>query len=100
MVKIAEPYIAIFEMKDGYLTYMSEGYELKDLGGTIPNVGDLMVDPGVLDGADRREASSHTVREVVARYIKPQISDVVGARIALVVKSRRGKEEEANLLFA
>ena len=69
-------------------------FNLKELADTVPAVGDLIVDPGVLQGRDRRDPSNRTILEVVARYFLPGAhqNDVY---VAVVVKERVALERES-----
>ncbi|WP_146215664.1 hypothetical protein [Hoeflea marina] len=95
---MSEPYIVIYHETERGFEYDREGYDLPELAGTIPVIGDYIVNPGVARGADRMLAENHTVYEVVRRYFKPRTSPNYGARVVLVVKARSGAEEEADLL--
>lgn len=98
MTGFDKPYVVIFEDLGRGLEYIREGYTIEELGGTIPNVGDCILYPGVPKGADRDDAAAYTVYEVVRRYFQPQISEKYGARIHLAVKSRTGREDELEIL--
>lgn len=99
MVDCDKPYVVIYSETERGFEYSREGYDLPELGGTIPAIGDRIVYPGIPVGADRAIATNHTVYEVTQRYFKPQISERYGARIVLVVQSRLGTEEEADILY-
>ena len=73
-------------------------YDLTSLGGVIPAVGDLVVDPGVSQGKDRSAPENRAVYEVEARYFLPQTTDSGYVRIGLLVKRRQGRQEEINIL--
>lgn len=63
-------------------------------GGSVPAVGDLIVDPHVAKGADRHDPRVRDLHEVVARYIIP--GEV--AHIHLVIETRRGTHREREIL--
>jgi hypothetical protein len=71
-------------------------YDLAELGGTVPVVGDLIVDAGVLQGRDRSDPTNHTVCEVATRYFLPSAAETV--YVAVVVRERPGREEERQIL--
>jgi hypothetical protein len=90
--------IALFiEQRDGYYEKFDD-YDLEALGGEVPAVGDLIVDPGVLQGRDRSDPGSRSVHEVAARYFLPRTTDSDYVFIALLVKERQGRREEINIL--
>jgi len=82
----------VFERLDG------QEYELSELGGQLPDVGDLIVDPGVLEGQDRRNPENRSVYEVKARYFQPRVSGNVF--ITMLVEERRGRRGEEEILGA
>lgn len=97
------PYIRLFERKVGELVDLEEDFSTEQLGGQIPNVGDIIVSPWMSNvEASRNEPTSRTFWEIVQRYINPGSSDKDGAwrdtRIALVVSERTGKAGEGSIL--
>ena len=64
-------------------------FDDSELAYTVPVVGDLIVDPGVLDGLDRRVAQNRQVFEVLDRYFLPSPSRNP-IYFALVVSMRPG----------
>lgn len=99
MIEMNDPYVVVFEeTKDGY-EYRREGHTLQELGGTIPVVGDLLIDPGTLLNADLSDPAAYTLAEVTKRYFVPQTDPKYGARIYLVVRERKGLPEEMGLLY-
>lgn len=80
-------------------TYQGESdmhYPLEDFG-IAPNIGDLIVDPGVPQGRDRTQPANRSVYEVKKRYFLP--SDGKNpAFINLIVSERKGRKPEANIL--
>jgi hypothetical protein len=86
-----------FKGRDG--TYEKvDDYDLEDLGGTVPMIGDLIVDPGVVQGRDRTDPANRDVHEVTARYFYPRTTDSASVLVGLLVTTRQGREEEINLL--
>lgn len=89
--------IGLFMQRNGYHEKFDD-YDLEALGGTVPTVGDLIVDPGVLQGRDRSEPTNRTVYEVAARYFHPRTTDSEYVLISLLVKERQGREDERSIL--
>ncbi|MBD8651494.1 hypothetical protein IFT66_10430 [Rhizobium sp. CFBP 13726] len=98
MTGFSKPYVVFFEDLGRGPEYIREGYLPEELGGTIPNVGDFVLYPGVPQHADRGDAAAYTVYEVLKRYFQPQSSEKYGARIHLVVQSRPGRQDEIEIL--
>jgi hypothetical protein len=98
MSDLSKPYVLIFEETPDGAEYEREGYTIEELG-SVPNVGDLIHGEGIRQGDDDTSASSYTVKEVIRRYFRPQVSDNYGARIVLVVRSRQGRDEEMSILY-
>lgn len=63
-----------------------------ELSGVIPAIGDIIVNPGVPVGKDRRRPQNREFWEVVRRYLSPQEDSRYAA--SLVVKSRAGRDDE------
>ena len=91
--------VRLYDTVGGALTDLEEEFSVNDdLGGTLPMPGDLIVDPGVPTGADRREPTDRTVYEVKARYFRPDKKPRDGIQyVVLVVGIRPGDEEERDL---
>ncbi len=88
--------IRLHTVAQGQIVDLVEEYDVDELGGTIPVVGDLMVSPGVVAGLDRRKPENRTIHEVVSRYFLPGAhSD--SRYIAIVVKERPALESESNI---
>ncbi|MYE22957.1 MAG: hypothetical protein F4Y01_03280 [Gammaproteobacteria bacterium] len=85
---------------DGTYVDMREDYELPDFGGVMPCVGDLIVEPGVAGGLDRRDLENRTVLDVVARYFYPRTDpkDEWGYIGVLVVRERPAKRHEEEIV--
>jgi hypothetical protein len=60
MEKLTDPYVVIYHETDRGLEYNREGYSLPELAGTVPAIGDFIVDPGIPVGTDRAVAANHT----------------------------------------
>jgi hypothetical protein len=92
---MSETYIRLFIVSGDALDPQPEDYTPAELGGIVPGVGDVIVDPGVAQGL-ARDPGNRTVFEVQRRYIQPDNSH--GARICLVVLERRGRPDEIEVL--
>ena len=64
----------------------------------VPGPDDLIVDPGVLRGEDRRRSGNRTVLKGVDRYLQPQRSDDGRVLITLLLCSRSGREVGTDIL--
>jgi hypothetical protein len=74
------------EWRDG-----EQDYSLKDFAGFLPDVGDMILEPGVLDGLDRNDPKNRRLLTVVQRVFNPRdMSDYV----VLVVESRAPTDRE------
>lgn len=68
-----------------------QDYSLEDFAGFLPDVGDMILEPGVLDGLDRNDPNNRKLLTVVQRVFNPRdMSDYV----VLVVESRAPAERE------
>ncbi|MGR0185500.1 hypothetical protein [Azospirillum aestuarii] len=85
-----------FDEGDRY-EYARQSYEIEDIG-IVPAVGDMIVDPGVMQGLDRGEPDNRTVYEVKSRYFLPAGADGSPPKISLVVKKRKGQDKEIDVL--
>lgn len=88
---------------DGHLEDMQNEIDGDEIGGVLPNVGDLIVEPGVPEGLSRIEPQNRTVYEVESRYFLPGHSirnrpSGAATYVALVVKQRTGLESERDLV--
>ena len=79
---------------DGMIVSIGDGYYLEDFGGVLPGVGDLIVDPGVVEGRDRREPSNRQIMEVEKRYFQPRTDRDEFIWAHLVVRIRQAEEHE------
>jgi hypothetical protein len=94
-----EPKILIYrflERYDGTSPEPIDSYDPRQLGGHVPAVGDLIIDPSVPEGWDRGNPEARRIYEVTARYFWPA-TDVGDVRIALVVRARQGRREEISI---
>ena len=77
---------------------LKEDYPLEEFCGTVPAVGDLILDPGVRPEQDRRDYRNRQLYEVVARYFLPHAHGD-SSYVALVVKSRPAQKTEAEIVI-
>lgn len=84
--------------ENGELEDLRNEFDLGDFGGTIPVVGDSILDPGVITGSPRFKHDNRTIYEVKERYFLPgKGSSLNIVWIALVVEERCGLREETTL---
>lgn len=105
-----EARIRVYVDEDGKLVDQKYDIDIDgELGGMVPNVGDMIVYPGVLMGEDRHDPENRTVYEVTQRYFllgnrafKTEERDIEEnpAWLVLVVKARKGKAGERDLFYA
>ena len=85
----------LYRNQDGNIDDMKEEYDLADFGGIFPAVGDRIVDPGVVQGRDRREPENRTIWTVEERYFQPRTDpDAEYFYMYLVVSMRSADESE------
>ncbi|MFC5358109.1 hypothetical protein [Azospirillum himalayense] len=89
--------IGIFVDEGDRYEYARKSYEIKDIG-VVPAVGDIIVEPGVMQGLNREEPTNRLVYEVQSRYFLPAEADGSPPKICLVVKERKGRDKEINVL--
>ena len=70
-------------------------FDLWEAQGVLPDIGDLIVDPGVPAGRARDIPANRTVYKVVERYFWLNDPD----RVALIVEERPGQDHEAGILW-
>jgi len=76
---------------DGSTVDGQEDYDLSSFGGFLPAIGDLIVNPGVPQGLDRRDPQNREIWTVVGRVFNPRdLEDYV----ALIVEERPPHENE------
>lgn len=74
-----------FRATDGTLVDSQQEFGVESFAGVIPAIGDMIVDPGVLQGLNRHEPTNRRVWDVVGRVFNPRdMADY----IALVVEER------------
>lgn len=73
-------------------------FDLSDFCNTVPSIGDLIVEPGVLSGLNLHKYQNRTVYEVVHRYFLPEVHDDDLTYVVLVVKDRLGQQYETNIV--
>lgn len=80
---------------DGEIVDTQSDFGLPDFGGVLPSVGDTILDPGVVQGRDRRDPFNRGIWTVVDRMFNPRdLKDY----IALIVEVRGPKPGEHSLL--
>lgn len=84
-----------FQKPDGTIEDAQDDYELSYFGGVVPAAGDLMLDPGVLQGLSRTDPANRRMWEVVKRVFNPRDNEDY---IALIVSERQPLPEELSLL--
>ena len=82
---------------DGEWKENFEDFSLEDMG-SIPNVGDTIVSPWVLQGRNRLDPADRTFFEVKRRYFLPTDLEDGTPRIALEVLERKGTPDEVVIL--
>jgi predicted sugar kinase len=91
---MSEAFVHLF-YDDGHGCLRDAGAEpLSSYGGTVPALGDFIVEKGVEKGLDRGEVRYRTIHKVVARYFIPGET----AHIHLVIESRRGTHREREVV--
>jgi len=74
-----------FREPDGTLEDSQQEFGIESFAGVIPAIGDMIVDPGVLQGLNRHDPKNRRVWDVVGRVFNPRdMADYV----ALVVEER------------
>lgn len=74
-------------------------YDFFHLANTVPVIGDLIVDPGVVKGLDRNNPANRTIYEVVARYFLPHAHGDDLSYAAIIVKPRPATDKEASITW-
>ncbi len=84
-----------FRQADGTLEDSQQEFGVESFAGVIPAIGDMIVDPGVLEGLNRHEQTNRRVWDVVARVFSPRdMADYV----ALVVEDRVPNPHEYSVI--
>ena len=91
--------IRLYRCVGNVLEDTTEQFNLSQLAGTVPAVGDLIVDPGCLEGKDRENPVNRTIYEVISRYFLPgkHDEDSEDSSVAIVVKERTASTTEASI---
>lgn len=94
---MSETYIRIYRRTAaGDIFDHKHDMELSDFGGVVPAAGDLILDPGVLQGSTRSDPHNRRMWTVVQRVFNPR--DLGGEYIVLVIEDRSVSEHEVELL--
>jgi hypothetical protein len=72
---------------DGTISDGSHDFDPEHFGGLVPTIGDTILNPGVLQGEDRRLPQNREVWTVVGRVFNPRDNEDY---VALIVESRDG----------
>ena len=92
-----ETRVVLFQEDEAGYLIRGDAYSVDVLGG-LPEIGDLIVDPAVLEGLNRNDPSNRDVSEVVRRYFVPRDDEAGPAFVHLVVVTRLGTSGEAEIL--
>jgi len=84
-----------FRGADGTLEDSQQEFGVESFAGVIPAVGDMIVDPGVLQGLNRHELTNRRVWDVVGRVFNPRDMDDY---IALIVEERVPSPQEYSVV--
>lgn len=84
-----------FRNADGALEDSQQEFGVESFAGVIPAIGDMIVDPGVLQGLNRHELANRRVWDVVGRVFNPRDMDDY---IALVVEERVPNPHEYSVI--
>ena len=90
--------IRLFTREGEYYVDLKEEYDISELAGTVPAVGDFIVDPGVLGGRDRNDPANRTIYEVISRYFLPMTRGNDISYVAVVVKIRTAEDSESDII--
>lgn len=91
-----QTFIRLFKGLGENLEAERESYTPADFGGTIPVIGDIIVDPSVRPAADRADPAEHTLYEVTRRYFVPTAG--LPLLVNLVVRPRAAGFEERDVI--
>ena len=91
--------IRIYEEDDGVFKDTANEFDLCELADTVPEVGDFIIEPGVVVGKDRDDPANRDIYEVVSRYFMPNAHGDNRSYVAVVVKSRCATEKEAPIIW-
>jgi hypothetical protein len=74
-----------FREPDGTIADSQQEFDVVSFAGIVPSIGDMIVNPGVLQGLNRHDPGNREVWTVVGRIFNPRDMDDY---IALVVEQR------------
>ncbi len=84
----------LFRNSDGNIEDTSEEFSLDLFGGTIPSVGDLIINPGC--AGDRSDPANRTIWEVRERYVQPETVEASRAPFIGIWSSRSAARARMN----
>ena len=91
--------VRLYYVEDGKMVDMKHEFPIEYLGGTVPVVGDLIVEPGVSGDPKRRLVPAYrAVYEVKARYFLPHAHGEDICYVAVVVEDRFGRDDEYEIV--
>ena len=96
--------IRILSKENDRIKDSREEYDVAEFGGEVPQIGDLIIDPGIevksrdSTAEDRFDLSRRTVHEVIARYFRPGALPGDANYVEIIVKSRHPTDAELELL--
>lgn len=91
--------VRLYCIEDGQLVDTKNEFPIEQLGGSVPIVGDLIVEPGVSGDQERRFVAAYrTVYEVKARYFLPHAHGEDYCYVAVVVEDRFGRDDEREIV--
>jgi hypothetical protein len=85
----------LYRSKDGLIQDFQDEHDLSRFAGTIPIIGDQILDPGVVQGKSRYELQNRRLLSVVGRVFNPRDNENY---IALIVEERAPTELESELV--
>lgn len=84
-----------FQDANGTLSDGAQDFGVESFAGQIPLIGDMIVDPGVIQGLDRHNPVNREVWEVVGRVFNPR--DLANY-VVLIVKARSPQPAEYSVV--
>jgi len=84
-----------FRNADGTLEDSQQEFGVESFAGVVPAIGDMIVDPAVVQGLNRHEPTNRSVWDVVGRVLNPRDMD---DHIALVVEERAPNPHEYSVI--
>ena len=91
--------VRLYYIENGKMVDMKHEFPIESLGGTVPVVGDLIVEPGVSGDRKRRMVAAYRdVYEVKARYFLPHAHGEDCCYVAVVVEDRKGRDDEFEIV--